>query len=68
MDKVAYKVWNIEWDTDGEDVCLPKTLDIELDLSWYDDELDDEEIEEMISNELSNITDWLVSDFEYKKI
>ena len=49
-----YLVTNIEWDTDGEDVDLPNELEIILP---DDEELNSpEEIEEYISNEITNET------------
>ena len=49
-----YLVKNIQWDTDGEDVDLPNELEIILP---DDEELNSpEEIEEYISNEITNET------------
>ena len=49
-----YLVTNIQWDTDGEDVDLPNELEIILP---DDEELNSpEEIEEYISNEITNET------------
>lgn len=49
-----YLVTDIEWDTDGEDVDLPNELEIILP---DDEELNSpEEIEEYISNEITNET------------
>lgn len=49
---MEYTVNNIEYDTDGEEVKLPKTLKIEVPshIQGYED------IEEFISDEISNIT------------
>lgn len=49
---MIYKVTNIEYDTDGEDVSLPKELDIEVPADLEDGY----EIEEYISDEISNQT------------
>ena len=47
-----YTVYDIEYDTDGAKVDLPKRLEIEV----PDDVTDREEIEETLSDEISNIT------------
>jgi len=44
-------VTDIEYDTDGEEVDLPKTLEIEI-----PSHVEDDEIEDFISDEISNIT------------
>jgi len=44
-------VYNIEYDTDGEKVELPDRLEIEL-----PDDTDPEDVEELLSDEISNIT------------
>jgi len=51
--KMKYKVTNIEYDTDGEDVDLPEELTITVENS---EELEHEEIVEYISDEISNQT------------
>ncbi len=55
---------NIVWDTDGDKVLaasLPNQLQVELDLTeggdWHD-------INQNISKQLSNQTDWLVLDYQ----
>ncbi len=55
---------NIVWDTDGDDALaasLPTELQVELDLTeggdWHD-------INQDISKQLSNQTDWLVLDYQ----
>ena len=47
-----YKVFDIEFDTDGEDVELPNFLEIQV----SDDLSNQDEIEEFISEEISNQT------------
>jgi hypothetical protein len=47
-----YKVTNIEYDTDGEDLGLPVELNIEVPVDLEDGQ----EIEEFISDEISNQT------------
>lgn len=46
-----YTVTNIKYDTDGEDIDLPTELEIEI-----PDDMEDDEIEEYISDEISNRT------------
>ena len=49
---MIYKVTNIDYDTDGENVELPESLDITV-----PDEIEDHyEINEFISDEISNQT------------
>ena len=48
---MIYEITDIVYDTDGEDVDLPKVLSIEV-----SDDLDDYEKDEFISDEISNIT------------
>ena len=55
---------NIVWDTDGDEslaASLPTQLPVELDLTeggdWHD-------INQDISKQLSNQTDWLVLDYQ----
>lgn len=47
-----YKVTDIKYDTDGETIDLPSTLEIEVDEA----RLEDENIEDILSDEISNIT------------
>jgi hypothetical protein len=49
---MKYTVSNIKYDTDGEDVDLPETLEIEV----PDDIQEPEEIDEFLSDEISNVT------------
>lgn len=49
---MIYKITDIEYDTDGEDVDLPAELEIDV----PDDLLDKDDIEEYISDEISNMT------------
>ena len=44
-------VYNIEYDTDGAKVELPDRLEIEL-----PDDTDPEDVEQLLSDEISNIT------------
>jgi hypothetical protein len=49
---MKYTVTNIKYDTDGEEIDLPDTLEIEV----PEDMTDPEEIDEFLSDEISNIT------------
>jgi len=49
---MLYTVTNIKYDTDGEKVKLPKKLNINV----PDDITDHQEINEYISEEISNVT------------
>jgi len=42
--------YNIRWDTDGEEIDLPRTVHVELEAE------DDEELEDLVSDELSDRT------------
>lgn len=53
-------VKNIEFDTDGEIIDLPKQLEIEI----PDDIIDEEEISDYVSEEITNITGFLHNGFE----
>jgi hypothetical protein len=48
---MEYLIKNIEYDTDGEDIDLPETLNIDVpdDIAPYD-------VDEYLSDEISNIT------------
>ena len=54
------KVTNIKYDTDGEDVDLPKEIEIEI----PSDVEGEEEIEEYVSNEISNKTGFCHKGFD----
>jgi hypothetical protein len=53
-------VKNIEYDTDGEIIDLPKQLEIEI----PNHIIDEEEIEDYVSEEISNITGFSHKGFE----
>lgn len=61
----TYVVTNIEYDTDGIAVSLPETLIVELDLE-PNEVLDDEEVDQLLSDEISNITGFCHTGFEYE--
>ena len=46
-----YTVCDIKYDTDGESVVLPERLEIEL-----PDDTEQDDVEQMLSDEISNIT------------
>jgi hypothetical protein len=48
----TYVVYNIKYDTDGEDIKLPDKLEIDI----PNDITDIEDIEQILSDEISNIT------------
>ena len=53
------KVYNIKWDTDGEYVDLPTELVIDIPNG-------EEDLEDYISDEISNVTGFCHFGFEYK--
>mgnify|MGYP003404811040 CR=1 FL=1 len=59
-----YKVTNIKYDTDGEEIDLPKELEIEV-LEELETE---DEIIDYISDEISNITGFCHMGFSTTKI
>ena len=58
-------VKNIEYDTDGEEVNLPTNLEIELPKELTPNKLNIYDIEDYISNEISNITGFCHIQFNY---
>ena len=56
---VKVHVYDINWETDGEDIDLPKEVDLEIE---HDQDLD---IEEEIPEELSKEFGWLVNYYSY---
>lgn len=67
----VFKVYNIDWNTDGEHVDgLPTEVNIEIMMESgqaVSDILTDDAIE-WVSNLLSDSYDWLVDGFEYQRI
>lgn len=53
---------NIKWDTDGEDISLPETL-VLSDVKTHNGDL-----EETITDRLSDNYGWLVSSLEYEVV
>jgi len=62
-DGIAYRVYDIEWKTDGKRVKLPKSMTVIL----RADEADEAEIEERLGDEISDETGWLHNGFKYEK-
>lgn len=63
--KHLYLISGIEYDTDGEDITdLPVEIQAEID----DSNLDDWEIEETLSNKISEITGFCHFGFEYERL
>ncbi len=58
---MKYTVTNISYDTDGEVVDLPTTLEIDV----PSEITDREEVEEYISDEISNITGFCHNGFSF---
>ena len=52
---MKYTVTDIQWDTDGEDLDLPTELTVDIPNEDFVN-MDEEEIDEFISDEISNIT------------
>jgi len=48
---MIYIVTDIDWDTDGEDIDLPSELEIDI-----LDDMDSEDIEDYVSDSISDIT------------
>jgi hypothetical protein len=59
----TYYVTEIEWETDGEEVELPTDLYIELD----SESMTDSEIEEVLSDEITERTGWLHNGFSWEE-
>ena len=57
------RVFNIDYDTDNEFVDLPKEI-----FMFISSTFEEEEIEEFISDEISNFTGYLHFGFQYEKI
>lgn len=60
---MIYRVTEILYDTDGEDVELPQTMDIEV-----DDDLSEEEALDYIGEEISSRTSFCHNGFTVEKL
>lgn len=58
-----YEVTNIKYDTDGEEVDLPKLLNIEVPGG-----LDEEEVDEYVSDKISDETGFCHKGFDMRKL
>lgn len=58
---------NIEWDTDDEDVDLPKKVEVSVKELGIDEDTNEDEIVDIISDYLSNEYEWLPISFKYVK-
>lgn len=63
---VKVKCYNIDYDTDGIKVKLPKTLIIEVEEKDWEDY--GSAIDLLLCERISDITDWMVNSFEYERI
>lgn len=62
----TYRVTNIVWDTDGEQIDdLPLTCIVELDFE-DEEEASDADLDELIGNALSDRVEWCVEGFEFE--
>ena len=59
-------VTNIKWDTDGEDIDLPKEMEVEL--PEYIDETDEDEVDEYVSDYISDETGFCHYGFDIKEV
>jgi len=69
IEDVRVTAHSIKWDTDGEDVSLPKEIDLIVPADWFDG-IDEGEsmidfIEEYIYDEISNVTGFCHEGFDY---
>lgn len=62
---MIYRCFNIQWETDGHKVKLPKEMLITLE--GYEDS-NEGEIEDALREHLSDETGWLHNGFEYEKV
>ena len=65
MTTVSYKCRNIEWDTDGDKLVfqgLPQTLDFRVPADVAENE---DELQEFLSDALSEATGWCHFGFDY---
>lgn len=60
---MKYIATNIQWDTDGEDINLPTTLEVEIPNA---DTMDEQDIDEFISDDITNQTGFCHKGFSLK--
>ncbi len=61
----VFLVTDIHWDTDGEEVDLPEEMTVNVS---EDEELEEDEIEEYISDKISDETGFCHFGFNYKEV
>jgi hypothetical protein len=61
----TYKVINIDWDTDGEELNLPVECLINIEVS---SDMTEKEVEENISNAITNMSNFCHNGFDYTEI
>lgn len=59
----SYKVTNIDWDTDGEQLNLPSECLINIEVS---SDITEKEVEESISNAITNMSNFCHNGFNYE--
>jgi len=66
---VKIKVSKIKYDTEGQDVKLPKSMTIEMTKDEYECFIEDpNELEDAIGDIITDMTDFCVLSFEYNVI
>jgi hypothetical protein len=61
----SYKVTNIDWDTDGEQLDLPSECLINIEVS---SDITEKEVEESISNAITDMSNFCHNGFNYTEI
>jgi len=61
----VFLITDIDWDTDGEEVDLPEEITVNVS---EDEELEEDEIEEYISDKISDKTGFCHFGFNYKEV
>ena len=61
----VFTVSNIDWDTDGEEIDLPDEMTVNV---KEDEQLEDDEIEQYISDKISDETGFCHFGFNYKEV
>lgn len=57
-----YKITDIDWDTEGEEVDLPTKVQIDVDIEENDD------VDDILASRLSDEYGWTVNSFNYEDI
>ena len=61
----VFTVSNIDWDTDGEDVDLPNEMTVNVE---EDEQLEESEIEQYISDKITDETGFCHFGFNFKEV